>query len=89
MVEEFYRDLYRSSNNSDENDGGRGTDEFDIPNVTKGEDRKALAAMKRGKAAEEDQVTADPLKNGGGDRGREIRRPIYRTPQDLDYTGIV
>lgn len=36
---------------------------MDIPPVTK-EERKALEAMQRGKAAKKDQVSADLLKDG-------------------------
>lgn len=66
VVEEFYRELYRSQNK--QNDIVRNNDcpeEFDIPPLTTVEVRKALEGMQKGKATGKDKVTMDLLKDGG------------------------
>ncbi|KAK8777926.1 hypothetical protein V5799_020732 [Amblyomma americanum] len=65
VAEEFYTDLYSSQCNQSVNEKDSSAQQCVIPPVTKDEVMKALEAMKRGKAAGEDQVTADLLKDEG------------------------
>uniref|UniRef100_A0A6G5ABZ6 Putative endonuclease-reverse transcriptase n=1 Tax=Rhipicephalus microplus TaxID=6941 RepID=A0A6G5ABZ6_RHIMP len=64
IAEEFYRDLYSSRDNHDFNTRTSSNPD-DTPPVMKEEVRKALESMQRGKAAGEDHVTSDLLKDGG------------------------
>uniref|UniRef100_A0A6G5A9S4 Putative endonuclease-reverse transcriptase n=1 Tax=Rhipicephalus microplus TaxID=6941 RepID=A0A6G5A9S4_RHIMP len=65
IAEEFYRDLYSSRDNHDLNTIRTSSNPDDTPPVMIEEVRKALESMQRGKAAGEDQVTSDLLKDGG------------------------
>ncbi|XP_049267523.1 probable RNA-directed DNA polymerase from transposon BS [Rhipicephalus sanguineus] len=66
VAEEFYRDLYSSRDSQDDNVRSSNIpEESDIPPVLTGEVKKALKGMQRGKAAGEDQITSDLLKDGG------------------------
>uniref|UniRef100_A0A6G5A9L5 Putative endonuclease-reverse transcriptase n=1 Tax=Rhipicephalus microplus TaxID=6941 RepID=A0A6G5A9L5_RHIMP len=65
IAEEFYRDLYSSRDNHNLNTIKTSSNPDDTPPGMIEEVRKALEGMHRGKAAGEDRVTSDLLKDEG------------------------
>ena len=64
-AEEFYTDLYSTQNSQTTFIRNSGEPDTEAPSITSDEVRRALKDMTRGKAAGEDGITVDLIKDGG------------------------